>query len=61
MVKFPAPVSQVLHILRAAGIQAEVYRMYGTAYIHYVISLPHVELEEIDENSEPEHLEKSGS
>ena len=58
MVSIPAPVAQALSVLRNQGIQAEIFPMYGTERIHFVITLPGVE---INENSEPEHLEKSGS
>ncbi len=58
MVSIPAPVAQALSVLRNQGIQAEVFPMYGTERIHFVITLPDVKIEEIDENSEPEHLEK---
>ena len=54
MVKIPQPVMEALHTLREAGIQADIYPMYGTAYIHYVISLPNVVIKEIDETKDAE-------
>lgn len=47
MVNFPEPVAQALHILRSGGILANVYRLYGSEHIQFIISLPDVEIKEI--------------
>ena len=54
MVSIPAPVVQALNVLREAGIDANIYPMYGTLNIHYVISLPNVVIEETDETKDTE-------
>jgi hypothetical protein len=54
MVKIPKPVLQALHILQSRGIQAEIFPMYGTERIHFVITLPDVEIKEIDANPKSE-------
>lgn len=50
----PQSVLKALTVLREAGIPADIYPMYGTSYINYVISLPGVVIKEINENPEPE-------
>jgi len=61
MVNFPEPVAQALRILRSSGIPANVYRMYGTKHIQFVISLPDVEIEETNEHPEPNSVDRPES